>query len=364
MTTLGQELGVKQLNSEKGSLRRENSSAMGNGKSVSKVSSSQLRGSTTNFGSKKLWTSLFPPISGCRQWCKGSARVLSLLVDHQGSEEVVLGKRLCRQEGINSLKTLPSIPIEAPNLVADWPVEAEFSSLGRKQKGEVCDRRFISSVWLVRNKEWASLPACGASREIFIIWDSKKLCNEEVNIPFTWSNMQDSPVYKRLDQFLYTNEWEKFFPQSLQEVLPRWTSDHWSIVLDTNPFKWGPTPFRVLSSELSAQRALRKEELEELILRKEVHWRQKVRVKRVKEGDRNSKFFHKVANGGRNRKFIKFLENERGLVLNNIDSITEEILLFYEKLYLSPPRESWRVEGLDWSPILEKSAFRLNSPVY
>ena len=67
MTTLGQELGVKQLNSEKGSLPRENSSAMGNGKSVSEVSSSQLRGSTTKFGSKKLWTSLFPPISGYRQ---------------------------------------------------------------------------------------------------------------------------------------------------------------------------------------------------------------------------------------------------------------------------------------------------------
>ncbi|RVW16838.1 hypothetical protein CK203_098160 [Vitis vinifera] len=31
---------------------------------------------------------------------------------------------------------------------------------------------------------------------------------------------------------------------SLQEVLPRWISDHWTIVLDTNPFKWGPTPFR------------------------------------------------------------------------------------------------------------------------
>ena len=53
----------------------------------------------------------------------------------------------------------------------------------------------------------------------------------------------------------------------------------------------------------------------------------------------NSTFFHKMANGRRNRKFIKFLENERGLVLNNIDSITEEILLFYEKLYSSPPEE-------------------------
>ena len=103
----------------------------------------------------------------------------------------------------------------------------------------------------------------------------------------------------------------------------------------------------VLSSELSAQRALRKGELEELILREEVHWTQKARVKWVKEGDCNSKFFHKVANGRRIRKFIKFLENKRGLVLNNFESITEKILLYFEKLYLSPPGESWRVEGLD-----------------
>ena len=53
----------------------------------------------------------------------------------------------------------------------------------------------------------------------------------------------------------------------------------------------------VLSSKLSVQRALRKEELEELILREEVHWRQKARVEWVKEGNCNSKFFHKVANG-------------------------------------------------------------------
>ncbi|RVX23341.1 Transposon TX1 uncharacterized 149 kDa protein [Vitis vinifera] len=97
------------------------------------------------------------------------------------------------------------------------------------------------------------------------------------NAAFTWSNMQESPVCKRLDRFLYSNEWELSFPQSLQEVLPRWTSDHWPIVLDTNPFKWGPTPF---SSE----------------------------------------------------------------------SITEEILLYFKKLYSCPPWESWRVEDRDKAP--------------
>ena len=50
-------------------------------------------------------------------------------------------------------------------------------------------------------------------------------------------------------------------------------------------------------------------------------------MKWVKEGDCNSKFYHKVANGRRNRKYIKELENKRGLVLKNAESITEEILL-------------------------------------
>ena len=104
-----------------------------------------------------------------------------------------------------------------------------------------------------------------------------------------------------------------------------------------------------------------KKELEELLLREEVHWRQKARVKWVREGDCNSKFFHKVVNGRRNRKFIKILENDRGLVLDNIDSISEEILHFFEKLYSSPPKESWRVKGLDWSPISAENDSRLDS---
>ncbi|KAJ9707044.1 hypothetical protein PVL29_002161 [Vitis rotundifolia] len=401
----------------------------------------------------------------------------------------------------------------------------------QETKKEKCDRRFVGSVWTVRNKDWAALPACGASGGILIIWDSKKLSSEEVvigsfsvsvkfamdgcgplwisavygpnslslrkdfwvelfdifglssplwcvggdfnvirrsseklggssltssmkdfdsfirecelldpplrNASFTWSNLQESPVCKRLDRFLYSNEWGQLFSQGLQETLPRRTSDHCPIVLDTNPFKWGPTPFRFenmwlqhpsfkenfrnwwsgfqgngweghkfmrrlqfvkanlkewnkvsfgelnerkksilkdlanfdaieqaggLTPDLLVQRALRKGELEELVLREEIHWRQKARVKWVKEGDCNSRFFHKVANGRRNRKFIKMLENERGLVLNNAESITEEILLYFEKLYASPTGESWSIEGLDWSPITEESASRLDSP--
>ncbi|RVW16209.1 Transposon TX1 uncharacterized 149 kDa protein [Vitis vinifera] len=371
----------------------------------------------------------------------------------------------------------------------------------QETKKENCDRRFVGSVWTVRNKDWVALPASGASGGILIIWDSKILSREEVvigsfsvsvkfsldgcgplwisavygpnspslrkdfwvelfdiygltyplwcvggdfnvirgssekmggssltpsmrdfdsfisecelldpplrNASFTWSNIQESPVCKRLDRFLYSNEWGLLFPQGLQEALIRRTSDHWPIVMDTNPFMWGPTPFRFENmwlqhtnfkenfrdwwsgfqgigweghkfmrrlqyvkaklkewnkSSFGELKEKKKRELEELILREEIHWRQKAKVKWVKEGDCNSKFYHKVANGRRNRKYIKELENERGLVLKNAESITEEILHYFEKLYTNPTGESWGVEGLDWSPISEESALRLESP--
>ncbi|RVW39538.1 putative ribonuclease H protein [Vitis vinifera] len=155
------------------------------------------------------------------------------------------------------------------------------------------------------------------------------------NASFTWSNLQESPVCKRLDRFLYSNEWGLLFPQGLQEALIRRTSDHWPIVLDTNPFMWGPTPFRF-----------------------ENMWLQHPNFK---ENFRNwwSGFQGNGWEG--HKKYIKELENERGLVLKNAKSITEEILLYFEKLYASPTGESWGVEGLDWSPISEESALRLDS---
>ena len=43
----------------------------------------------------------------------------------------------------------------------------------QETKRVVCDRRFVGSVWTVRNKEWAAFLAWGALGRILIIWDSK-----------------------------------------------------------------------------------------------------------------------------------------------------------------------------------------------
>ena len=39
----------------------------------------------------------------------------------------------------------------------------------QETKKAECDRRFVGSVWTVRNKEWVALPVCGASSGILII---------------------------------------------------------------------------------------------------------------------------------------------------------------------------------------------------
>ncbi|RVW95981.1 Transposon TX1 uncharacterized 149 kDa protein [Vitis vinifera] len=215
------------------------------------------------------------------------------------------------------------------------------------------------------------------------------------NASFTWSNMQESPVCKRLDRFLYSNEWGQLFPQGIQETLIRRTSDHWPIALDTNPFTWGPTPFRFENMWL--QHPSFKENFRnwwrgfqgngweghkfmrrlQFVKAKAKEWnklsfgvlneKKKSILKDLanldaieQDGGLTSELL--VANGRRNRKYIKSLENETGLVLNNAVSITEEILLYFEKLYANPIGESWSIEGLDWSPISEESAISLVAP--
>ena len=39
----------------------------------------------------------------------------------------------------------------------------------QETKRMVCDKRFVGSVWTIRNKEWAAFPACGALGGILII---------------------------------------------------------------------------------------------------------------------------------------------------------------------------------------------------
>ena len=90
--------------------------------------------------------------------------------------------------------------------------------------------------------------------------------------------------------------------------------------------------------------AFRKRDLEDFLLKEMVHWRQISGVKWIKQGNCNSKFFHRVANGRRKRKITNSLVSEEGLILDNNQTISEEILNFSRELYSKPLGASWRME--------------------
>ncbi|RVX10321.1 hypothetical protein CK203_016096 [Vitis vinifera] len=156
-------------------------------------------------------------------------------------------------ESVNPFLPKPISPNKASNLVTvSQGVTVGSSSGGRADAPQVCETCWnwiggLSDFNVIRrSSEKLGGSSLTPSMKDFddFIRECELIDSPLRSAPFTWSNMQEYPVCKRLDRFLYSNEWEQLFPQSLQEVLPIWTSDHWPIVLETNPFKWGPTPFR------------------------------------------------------------------------------------------------------------------------
>lgn len=60
------------------------------------------------------------------------------------------------------------------------------------------------------------------------------------NVDFTWSNGRLS---SRLNRCLFFPGWEDIFLSVRQEALIRVALDNFPIIVNTNPFKWGASPF-------------------------------------------------------------------------------------------------------------------------
>ena len=67
----------------------------------------------------------------------------------------------------------------------------------------------------------------------------------------------------------------------------------------------------------------------------EISWRQKSKALFIKEGDNNTRFFHRLANSHRRTNQIRGVEVEGALYEDEFE-VTNPIVDFYRKLYQKP----------------------------
>ena len=61
--------------------------------------------------------------------------------------------------------------------------------------------------------------------------------------PFTWRGGRNSSSMFILDRFLFSDDWEGYFSNTVQTTLPRPVFDHFPILLDAGGISRGPAPF-------------------------------------------------------------------------------------------------------------------------
>jgi hypothetical protein len=92
-------------------------------------------------------------------------------------------------------------------------------------------------------------------------------------------------------------------------------------------------------------------ELEASLLQEEISWRQKSRIRWLKEGDKCTKFFHQMANANRRNNSIESLV-VNGTPTSDSTIISNHIVNFYDSLFTEP---------LDWRPRLDNLEFDMLS---
>ena len=61
---------------------------------------------------------------------------------------------------------------------------------------------------------------------------------------FMWRGSLNNQLQSRLDRFLVFEDWECYFSEAVQCLLPKPVSDHCTILLDGEGARKGPSPFR------------------------------------------------------------------------------------------------------------------------
>ena len=103
-----------------------------------------------------------------------------------------------------------------------------------------------------------------------------------------------------------------------------------------------------MSLEDRSRRIVIKVDIEHLASLEEISWRKKSKALILKEGDDNTRFFHRLANSHRRTNHIGRVEVE-GVLYEDDREVQDLVVEFYRNLYQE--LESWRptIDGLEFA---------------
>ncbi|XP_071683392.1 uncharacterized protein [Lolium perenne] len=93
---------------------------------------------------------------------------------------------------------------------------------------------------------------------------------------------------------------------------------------------------RNFDNEQETRRNIEKE-LDKLLEQEEVYWKQRSRINWLKEGDRNTKFFHRKATWRSKKNKIEKLQQDNGSVIVDKEQMKEMTNQFFKDLYTADP---------------------------
>jgi hypothetical protein len=116
-----------------------------------------------------------------------------------------------------------------------------------------------------------------------------------------------------------------------------------------------------LSEEERERKSLLCRDIERALLQEEISWKQKSRVKWLKEGDKCTKFFHLMANSNKRFNTIDFLLIDGSLSSNPI-AIREHAANFYESMFAESMSWRPRLDDLEFDSLSTGEASSLEAP--
>ncbi|KAH9769811.1 reverse transcriptase domain-containing protein [Citrus sinensis] len=146
--------------------------------------------------------------------------------------------------------------------------------------------------------------------------------------PFTWSNRRFGPnlVEERLDRYLCCKTWGSMFHEIAAEHLETWTSDHSPVLMIVEQ--------RGRRKQYS-KRTFSRKQIDDLLIDKEIYWRQRSRAVWLREGDKNTKYFHSKATARKRKNKIRGIVDERNKWTEEVDEIERIFCDYFDNMFTS-----------------------------